>query len=489
MHNTILVYDDRNKSNDDIKKIIGNKKFSEIIFKGKSLKDRYLENLTEFKFISRIYEIYDEGDFKKLNDDLEYLPQDYRVIHVYSNYVISNIEKFKIIIQKVNYINENIIVKVPEIAMKLFINLEEYKKEINDSLINYEKLDENHYKENLEFVELKSDCLVDISNKDKFLKFISGGFDARYFNSLSCNDYIVTKKSTNIKKIKSEYQYYHLLPDDMKIWFVMPFNYVENKNTASYSMERYNMTDLAIRWVHSSINTDEFEKLIKKLFHFIRTRKTKQVTKQEYEAIQKELYIDKLYRRIEELKNHEKYSIIKSYIENGTNYKSIDQILQKYTRLFDEINNKKFEYISVIGHGDLCFSNILYDTGSSMLKLIDTKGALKEEELWTNPYYDIAKLSHSICGRYDFFNSGLYEIKLNKNLKFDLDIKFDNTKYIDIFKKYLKESGFDYRLIRLYESSLFLSMTPLHMDYPQKVFGFLLNAINIIEEIERGIKC
>ncbi|MGM9534385.1 MAG: hypothetical protein ACI3VR_04000 [Intestinibacter sp.] len=488
MRNVILVYDDRKKSNEDIKRIVGNKKFSEIIFKGKTLKDRYLENLTEFKFIKKIYEICDEDDLKLLDEELSYLSDDYRVIHIYSNYVISDVQKFKIIVQKANYLNGNIVVKVPEIAMKLFINLEEYRTEIANIAQVDNKLDGSYYRQKLKFDELKSDCLVDISNKDKFLKFISGGFDARYFNSLSCNDYIVTKKSTNIKKIKAEYQYYHLLPDDMKIWFVMPFNYTEDKNGASYSMERYNMTDLAIRWVHSSINIDEFEKLIKKLFHFINMRKVKRVTKQEYESIQNELYIDKLYRRIEELKAHEKYSIIKSYIENGTNYKSIDEILDKYMSLFKKINNKNFEYISVIGHGDLCFSNILYDTNSSMLKLIDIKGALKEEDLWTNPYYDIAKLSHSICGRYDFFNSGLYEIKLNKDLKFDLDIKFDNKEFVKIFKKYLKENDFDYKLIRLYESSLFLSMTPLHMDYPQKVFGFLLNAINIIEEIEWGIK-
>ena len=43
-------------------------------------------------------------------------------------------------------------------------------------------------------------------------------------------------------------------------------------------------------------------------------------------------------------------------------------------------------------------------------------------------------------------------------------------------------------LVRIYEASLFLSMLPLHIDYPQKVFGFLLNAINILKEIEKCMK-
>ena len=46
----------------------------------------------------------------------------------------------------------------------------------------------------------------------------------------------------------------------------------------------------------------------------------------------------------------------------------------------------------VIGHGDPCFANTLYNKSTKTLKFIDPKGALTEDELWTNPYYDVAKL-------------------------------------------------------------------------------------------------
>ena len=144
-------------------------------------------------------------------------------------------------------------------------------------------------------------------------------------------------------------------------------------------------------------------------------------------------------------------------------------------------------YESVIGHGDVFFANMLYSKEVNLLRLIDPKGALEENDLWTNPYYDIAKLSHSVCGNYDFFNVAAYDIELNKNMKFKLHIHFDNTKYKEIFKQYLKENGYDYVLVRLYEASLFLSMLPLHIDNPHKVFGFLLNAINILKEIEKDV--
>jgi hypothetical protein len=139
-----------------------------------------------------------------------------------------------------------------------------------------------------------------------------------------------------------------------------------------------------------------------------------------------------------------------------------------------------------MGHGDLCFSNMLYNKEICLLKLIDPKGARIEEELWTDPYYDLAKLSHSVCGRYDYINSGFHSISLDNNLLLSLEIDFDNLPYMRIFKEFCLNNGFDFTLVRLFEVSLFLSMLPFHMDNPQKVLSFILNAINIMEGLEKN---
>ena len=129
----------------------------------------------------------------------------------------------------------------------------------------------------------------------------------------------------------------------------------------------------------------------------------------------------------------------------------------------------------------------MYNKSTKTLKFIDPKGALKEEELWTNPYYDVAKLSHSVCGKYDFFNNALFDIKVDIDFDYNLEIPFDNSKYVEIFRKKVKENGFDYWSVRIYEASLFLSMLPLHIDNPHKVFGFILNVRNILREIEENV--
>lgn len=148
-------------------------------------------------------------------------------------------------------------------------------------------------------------------------------------------------------------------------------------------------------------------------------------------------------------------------------------------------SKNKFINKLVTGHGDPCFSNTIYNKSTQTLKFVDTKGAMTEDELWTNPYYDVAKISHSICGRYDFFNNGLFEIKIKSDFSYELDIPFNNKSFVKIFKEKAIENGFDFWTIRIYEASLFLSMLPLHIDNPYKVFGFILNAINILKEIEK----
>ena len=56
-----------------------------------------------------------------------------------------------------------------------------------------------------------------------------------------------------------------------------------------------------------------------------------------------------------------------------------------------------------------------------------------------------------------------------------------------VLREKCEANGFDWWSVRVYEASLFLSMLPLHIDNPQKVFGLLLNAKNILKEIEENV--
>ena len=293
----------------------------------------------------------------------------------------------------------------------------------------------------------------------------------------------------NKNKIKAEYTFYHLLPDDMKFWFVLPFDYREDDEKASYTMERLHTTDLAIKWVHGSVDEAEFRKILDKYFYFFKSRHEKSVSREEYQKIAEKLYVEKVRERIEMLKKLPAFAKIADLMKSACKIQAIDEIFEKYLSLKTKIEAKTdYPLVSVIGHGDPCFANVMYNKSTELLKFIDPKGTLTEADLWTNPYYDLAKLSHSVCGLYDFFNNALFDISINEDFQAELKIGFNNSAYKRIFREKLAENGFDYLSVRIYEASLFISMLPLHIDNPHKVFGFILNAIHILEEIENELE-
>lgn len=482
---TIVIFDDTGRKSEVIADIIGDKGFSDVVVKKRRLEEYYRENLEkiyddiEWNKIQSIYKYQDIHKQLQISENVEA-----KVIHCFSNYLISDNTKASLSYKKLNYIDTPYaVMNESRVVAAMFPNVKSYLDFLQIVISGKKAWDAaKDIKESFDI-----EGLVDIGIIGNFIQCITGNFDSRYFNSLKGNEYTIVKSSTNKKKIKSEYQFYHLLPEDMKFWFVMPFNYQEDDNVASYTMERLHMTDLAIKWVHGSMEEEEFEELMDKYFYFFKSRHSKACTKEEYDSIAKKLYIDKVVERIADLKSHPEYSKMQMLLDASGEY-SLDSLVDKYFRLKDKIEaNNSYSLESVIGHGDPCFANSMYNKSTKTLKFIDPKGALVEEDLWTNPYYDIAKLSHSVCGRYDFFNNALYDIHIDTNFNYDLEIPFDNSKYIDIFKRKVEENGFDYPSVRLYEASLFLSMLPLHIDNPHKVFGFILNVKNILEEIEKDV--
>lgn len=460
MRRLVVLYDDNRIPERRICDITGNKSFGETIFKRESLRERMEEIIASLGM---------NAEFLKIEDYEVSGIADTSFVKLYSDMAITDAAAFKILLEKSIYAKDCYKITCADKTAAVI-----YPDE--NSLLAGD--DEENY------LEIESKAFLNLSDWTTFRAFITSGFDSRFFNELKGDEYTVIKHSANIGKLKSEYTFYGLLPENMKMWFAMPFSYTENETEASYSMERYHMTDLAIRYVHGAISTEEFREILEKLFRFITIRETKEVSAEEYDANASKLYVDKVNKRIELLKQNPKFKKLNELISTGTSYNGIDDVANRYFDIYNSMTaQKKFKPLLVVGHGDLCFSNILYSRDASFIRLIDPKGAMTEEELYTNPFYDLAKLSHSICGLYDYFNSDQYEIVLDENMHLSLKISSENEEYISIFKEYLKKYSLDYRLIRLYEASLFLSMLPLHIDREKKVLGFILNAIKIMDEI------
>ena len=459
-----VVYDDTRKPGREISGITGNKSFGQTIYKRQTLRERTGESFASIPGVSGFY----EAGSKEISG-----LKNTHVILFFSDFGIAKIKELETIVYKAGYAHENYkITHANRIACVIFKDEHEFFSASRNDLEGY--------------TEIESDAFTDLSDVANFRSFITGGFDARFFNSLTGDDHTVVKSSEKKSKIKAEYTFYGLLPDDMKQWFVRPFDYKEDADGASYRMQRYHMTDLAIRYVHGSVTYDEFRDILDQLFYFLSHRKAEPVTQIEYEAEAKRLYITKVRERIGQLKGMPGYDRLSRLIAGSTPYSDIDEIVKRYEDLYERMRSaRSFDCVKVVSHGDMCFSNILYSNADSLVILIDPKGALTQEELYMDPFYDLAKLSHSVCGYYDFFNSGLYEIVLDENMTATVRVDADNRQFVEMFKEALEREGIDLALIRLYELSLFLSMLPFHMDRLHKVFGFVLNALAILDSLER----
>lgn len=477
MKNVVVIYDDTVPVVGRIKNILGKKSYGEMILKRRSMFTRLKDALRACESSPKIVRISDRDKF----DEIAKNPADAVYVHILANAAIINDKELAVSIDKAQYaVKTTIFGGNGRYSGCIFPDIKSYRAFLADY----------HDSGDISFVDgdvLDAPIFVDISNYDALLMYISGGFDARYFNSLSGDNYSVTKRSTDKKKMEAEYKYYWLLPERMRSFMVMPYDFKDEGKTACYTMERMPMTDIAIRWTHGAVDLEELDAILDKSFYFINNRESRDIDKDEYLARANKLYLDKLDDRIEKLKALPEYEPIASMIKAGTKYDNIDEIVAEYKGLYSKaikkvVKSKKA--VSVIGHGDMFFANMLYSKEVNLLRLIDPKGALKESDLWTDPYYDIAKLSHSICGNYDFFNTASYDICLEKDMKYALHVHTDNRRAKELFASYLAKNGFDYTAVRVFEASLFLSMLPLHIDNPHKVFGFILNAINIMEEIE-----
>jgi len=250
-------------------------------------------------------------------------------------------------------------------------------------------------------------------------------------------------------------------------------------------MMRYYLADAALQWVHGAFELDTFTPFIDRMIFFLAERPHRVCDKAVSAARANELFVVKLKERVQQFLAMEEGQRINTLAASSMPSLNVCKLLERYLALYQK-NAAGFVFdTAVIGHGDPCLSNSLYDQQRYLLKLIDPKGAVSEDMLWTHPLYDLCKISHSVLGDYDFINSGQYNIAFTDNNELQLHVKHLTHRPLkDLFLQRVEANGFNVRTMRLGEASLFLSMLPLHIDYPNKIIAFLLKAQEILDEVE-----
>lgn len=137
-------------------------------------------------------------------------------------------------------------------------------------------------------------------------------------------------------------------------------------------------------------------------------------------------------------------------------------------------------------HGDLCFSNILFDSRSERLKVIDPRGLNFKGDfsIHGDQKYDLAKLAHSVIGLYDFIIAGRYAIDLDADgyecIRFEIDQRLESVQKVFLDVPFI--DGVSVREVMPLVVLLFVSMLPLHGDQPERQKAMILNAVRLYKE-------
>lgn len=480
---TILVFDDREHTSGDVQNIVGIRRFGDIIFKRRSMFEHVRSALPAWAY-KLIVRIQSSDDLVALRLTLELCGDDATVCVIASRAGFKRPDLLYQFIERLPYARENF-------ADKLFKPLIVFFSDVNILLTNWREFIERplHKWERSWHSSQRLNSLkpLDLGVIGDFLALTSDSTSARYFNEVSIDEYFYTKRSIDKFKIQAEYSFYGLVPEQMRPWLIETFDFKDEGDQASYKMLRYYLADAALQWVHGAFTADTFVPFCERLLKFISDRPQQDCSELRCAEIAEELFVTKPKSRIENFLAMAVGQRVNQLASATSLDLELSNLLDRYLKLLKRLKKGFTSKQLAIGHGDPCLSNILYDQQRHLLKLIDPKGALSKEDLWTHPLYDLCKVSHSILGDYDFINHCQYTIAFTDNNNLQLIFPQNNHLALkDIFTHSVKSLGYDIRIIRLGEVSLFLSMLPFHIDYPNKIMAFILKAKQILDYVEEA---
>ena len=327
---------------------------------------------------------------------------------------------------------------------------------------------------------------IDCGHEQNFYDAKAKLISSRSFNAIEITSItgVIKKSSKNIEKFKDEIKYIEQLPRDIALFFPSIYSDIKIDNNNAYvEMEYYGYNTLAEYMLYWDIKDFTWNKI----FLSIEVVLTK--FKQYKYSIGKNAYgkfmYEKAMHRVEEFKiqigtNNELFS--DKVKINGKIYKNINLIKNQ---IEEKIQNMYNENDFCIMHGDLCFNNMLYDIKSNIIRLIDARGSFGEScvGIYGDIKYDLAKLTHSIIGSYDFIVNNLFSITYTVD-SFEYNIvKRENYEFLyDLNINLIKELGYNEKNILFLVGVLFISMCALHSDDIMRQKVMYLHGLKYINE-------
>ena len=328
---------------------------------------------------------------------------------------------------------------------------------------------------------------IDCGHEISFYEAKEKLLQSRSFNTITVSSPlgVLTKNSTEVIKLKNEYDYIKSLPKDLEILFPrLVSDFTKSEDYGSYAMEYYGYSNLAEYQLFWNLEYGQWAKIfdsVQKVLCLLSNFKY-DLSYKDYMSFYFNKTVERvtLFQKFAELNYNNYLNFNGRVIVNGTECDSffnlIDDIKERISLIYDSNQGS-------IMHGDFCFNNILYDISSGTIRLIDQRGSYgqKKNGIWGDSLYDYAKFAHSSIGMYDYLANGMFEFnKDNQNFS----IKFfsnDNKNYLEtLTSNLIEKSNFSLSDIKFTIGLLFVSMSPMHSDSFIKQSAMYLHGLKYI---------
>jgi hypothetical protein len=317
----------------------------------------------------------------------------------------------------------------------------------------------------------------------------------RAFNAVSVDAFrsILTKRSQNEAKFADEIQWYRRIPSGLSYLAPRVFGHSLEPGQMSIDLEFYGYPPLSDIFLFSRLDLTEWLAIFNRLGKVLEDMsqyKASSASKSQIASSLRCMYLEKTIERLQDvLGNGLDASILDGPLKvNGMVCIPLRRLLRELPDILGAAGLLEASTFSVI-HGDFCLSNILFDRRSRTIRLVDPRGRFGEFDVYGDPRYDLAKLSHCFNGAYDLLVQGLFSMESMGFGEFHLT-EFMNERHRlvrDAFNRLFLSDQTVRHQVRLIESLLFLSMVPLHSDRPRSQQAILLRGLETATQCLSGL--
>lgn len=348
------------------------------------------------------------------------------------------------------------------------------------------------YSQKYPFTILHSQNWFDVGHSDNYSKATTS-VAARSFNSIEIDEQrgILKKRSENKEKLVNEIRWYLRIPNKLQYLLPRVYDYSLDLTDPYVSMEYYGYHTLHESLVFGDLPLVKWQAIFQKLLFAINDMGQFTVTgeRNQFETALRDIYLQKTFDRLDMMRNEPDFhSLFENTITiNGKEYRSLNEYIKILPRLIEKLVVNTFTGQFNIIHGDLCFANILIEDTYDFIRVIDPRGKFGTFDIYGDARYELAKLMHTLEGKYDFIIEDMFDINVSgSTIEYHVHKQIDNI--TNVFLDVFRESIDNIQAVRLIEATLFLSMIPLHSDYKQRQFAMLATGVMLLEQVIREIE-